>query len=49
VPDMRLLFAREDGTEVLHPLSNDPIDKRPGTLLECKLIAAEYVQRSLMR
>jgi hypothetical protein len=29
VPDMRLLFAREDGTEVFYPFSNDPIDQRP--------------------
>ena len=26
VPDISLLFAREDRTEVLYPLSNDPID-----------------------
>ena len=43
--DMRLLFVREDGTEVFHPLSNDPIDQRPGTLLECKLIATKYAQK----
>jgi hypothetical protein len=30
---------------VFYPLSNDPIDQRPETLLECKLIAAEYVQK----
>ena len=45
VPNMRLLFARKDGIEVVYPLSNDPIDQRPGTLLEYKLIAAECVQK----
>ena len=27
--DIKLLFAREDRTEVFYLLSNDPIDQRP--------------------
>lgn len=43
-PHMRLVFVQEDGTEMLYPLHNEPICQRPGSLEECKLIAAEYVQ-----